>query len=58
MCMCDLGTDNNKIEELQVLFHTLSGHEIRNKCFICGKSISNRKLKYGGVYYVYKLQTS
>ena len=40
---CDVSTDNTKIEELQVLFHTLSGHEIRNKCSICGKSIRNRR---------------
>ena len=50
MCRCDLGTDNTTIKELQVLCHSLSGHEIRNNCFIDGKNISNQKP--GGVYYL------
>lgn len=45
VCRCDLGTENTNIEELQVLFHALSGHEIRNNCFIYGKSTSNQRIE-------------
>ena len=45
MCWCDLGIDKTAIEELQVLSHTLSGHEIQNNCFIYGESISNQKIE-------------
>ena len=45
MCRCDLGTDKIAIEELQVLNHTLSRHEIRNNCFIYGENISNQKIE-------------
>jgi len=45
VCRCDLGTDNTAIEELQVLSRALSGHEIRNNCFIYGESISNQEIE-------------
>jgi hypothetical protein len=44
VCRCDLGIDKTAIEELQVLSHILSRHEIRNNCFIYGENISNQKI--------------
>jgi hypothetical protein len=52
VCRCDLGIDKTAIEELQVLSHILSRHEIRNNCFIYGENISNQKFRPGGVYYL------
>ena len=45
MCRCDLGTENSTIEELQVLFHAISDHEIRNNCFINCESISSQRIE-------------
>jgi hypothetical protein len=52
VCRCDLGTENTTINELQVLCHSLSGHDIRNNCFMYRESISIRELRPGGVYYL------
>jgi hypothetical protein len=52
VCRCDLGTENTTINELQVLCHSLSGHDIRNNCFIYRESISIRELRPGGAYYL------
>lgn len=32
------------MQEIQVLFNVLSGQEIRNNCFIYGRSISNQRI--------------
>ena len=45
VCRCDLCTENTTIEELQVLFHALSDHEIRNNCFINDESISSQRIE-------------